>query len=127
MIFDTDILVWLLRRHPEAIRFVDRVPPPDRNLSAGSYLELVYGCRDAEDIKQIQRLVFDLFAEIVPLTEVITASGVRLMENYALSHRPDVTDVLIGATALTRGEMLATGNLKHFDFIPGLEIKAFRP
>jgi predicted nucleic acid-binding protein len=38
-----------------------------------------------------------------------------------------VADVLIAATALDCGEVVATANVKHFDFIPGLVVKPFRP
>jgi len=49
------------------------------------------------------------------------------MDRYILSGHPDVGDVLIAATALNRDEALATGSSKHFHFVPGLEIKVFRP
>ncbi len=75
----------------------------------------------------MRQLVADLFAEVVPLTEGITEAARQLMERFVLSRRPESDDVLIAATALSRGEPVATGNLKHFDFIPGLVIKPFRP
>jgi predicted nucleic acid-binding protein len=125
LIIDTDILIWYLRRNGPAADFVDGVPIAERNLSAISYLELLYGCRKLEELNQVRRVVADLFAEIVPLTEVITGSARQLMERFILSRHPDVSDVLIAATALNRGEVLATGNHKHFHFVPGLEIKVF--
>ncbi|HEV2175981.1 MAG TPA: type II toxin-antitoxin system VapC family toxin [Terriglobia bacterium] len=127
MIFDTDIVIWVLRNHPRATEFVDAVPFVERNLSAISYLELLYGCRNSGELTQVRQLVTDLFAEVIPLTEAISDPALRLMEQFVLSRRPGSDDVLIAATALNRGEALATGNLKHFDFIPGLEITAFRP
>ena len=127
MIFDTDILIWVHRGHPEAGRFIDRVPPPERNLSAISYLELLYGSRDASDLRKIQKMVEDLFAEVVPITEGITSTGLRIMQAYVLAHRLDVSDAIIGATALARQEPLATGHEKHFKFIPGLRVRTFKP
>jgi predicted nucleic acid-binding protein len=127
VIFDTDILIWYLRRKSAAADFVDGIPFAERNLSAISYLELLYGCRKAEELVQVRKVAGDLFADIVPLTETITESARRLMERFILSRHPDVGDVLIAATALSRGEVLATSNRKHFDFVPGLEIKVFRP
>lgn len=50
------------------MEFVDRVPPGERNLSVASYLELLYGCHDGEELKQVRQLVLDLFAEVIPLT-----------------------------------------------------------
>jgi predicted nucleic acid-binding protein len=82
---------------------------------------------NSEELNQVRKVAADLFAEIVPLTEAITESARQLMERFILSRRPDVGDVLIAATALNRDEVLATGNLKQFHFVPGLEIKVFRP
>jgi len=75
----------------------------------------------------VQEFVSGAFSEVVPITEAISEAARQIMERLALSHRPDVADVLIAATALNRGEVLATANVKHFDFIPGLVIKPFRP
>ncbi len=127
MIFDTDILVWVHRGHPDAAEFVNRVPLEDRNLSAISYLELLYGARDGNDLRNVQRMVTDLFAEAVPISERISASAVRLMESFVLAHRPSVSDAVIAATALERQETLAAANRKHFRFVPGLKLRIFRP
>ncbi len=127
MIFDTDILIWRLRMHPGAIKLVDRVSPAERNLSAVSYLELLYGCRDLDDLKRLQKSVMGHFAQVLPITEGITESAIHLMEKYSLSRRPDTNDVLIAATALNMRETLVTCNRKHFEFIPGLDLKVFRP
>jgi predicted nucleic acid-binding protein len=127
VIFDTDILVWVHRGHPGAAQFVNRVPAEERNLSAVSYLELLYGARDSNDLRSVRTLIADLFAEVVPISERISGAAVHIMESYVLGHRLDVSDAMIGATALDRHETLATANGKHFKFIPGLDLKIFRP
>ncbi len=127
MIFDTDILVWFLRKHPGAAGFIEKVPLADRNISAISYLELLYGCRDQLELHRLSRHIADKFVQVLPLSEAITASAAQLMERFALSRRPGVNDVLIAATAVSRGEAVATAKRKHFDFVPGLDIKLFRP
>jgi len=81
---------------------------------------------EPEELGKAQQLVSDLFADIIPLTETISESAKRLMERFVLARRPGFNHFLIAATPLDRGEALATGNLKHFSFIPGLEVKAFR-
>ena len=127
MILDTNIIIWVLRGHPRAIAFVDRLPLAERNLSAVSHLELLRGCRDRADIQRTLKLLEDELAEIVLLDEKMTKLAIGLMEMYALSRRPGVPDLLIAATAIVRGEMLATGNIKDFDYIPGLRLKPFSP
>ncbi|MHB8653059.1 MAG: PIN domain-containing protein [Terriglobia bacterium] len=127
MIFDTDILIWFMRRDPASAKFLDSVPVAERRLSAVTVLELLYGCNNSTSLKEVQKLVSDLFTEVIPLTEPITDSALQIMTRFVLSRRPGANDVLIAATALHRQEQLATANRKHFDFIPGLELRIFRP
>jgi tRNA(fMet)-specific endonuclease VapC len=127
LIFDTDILVWVLRRHVPAVEFVEHVPLAERKVSAVSRLELLYGCRDRIQLQRLQKHIDAQYAEIIPLSEMISVTAGRLMETFVLSRRPQVNDVLIAATALQHGEALATANLKHFDFVPGLKLRPFRP
>jgi hypothetical protein len=127
LILDTDILVWVLREHSPALRFVDSIPPGHRNLSSVTYLELLYGSHDARDLRGVKELVDDIFAEVIPVSEAISRTAMRLMEEFVLACRLGVNDAFIAATALERHEPLATANQKHFRFIPGLELKTFRP
>jgi len=106
---------------------VEGVPLTERRISAISYLELLYGCRDKLQLRQLVEHVSTKYSETLPVSETITSSALQIMERFALSHRPEATDVLIAATALNRGEVVATANVKHFDFIPGLTVKPFRP
>ncbi len=126
VIFDSDILVWVLRRHLGAIEFVERVPIADRKISAISYLELLQGCRDREELNRLTRHVITKFSEVLAISESVSTAAQEIMERFALSHRPDVSDVIIAATALRQGEAVATANIKHFEFVPGLTLKKFR-
>ncbi len=96
-------------------------------MSAISYLELLYGCRDRAQLEHLVAHVQTKFAEVLPISETITESARQLMQRFVLSHRPDVSDIIIAATALRIADAVATANLKHFDFIPGLEVRPFRP
>lgn len=127
LIFDTNILIWYMRRHATAAAFVAGFPLAERNVSVVSYLELLFGCRNRTELRGAQEFVTEAFAEVVPITESISRSAVRLMQQFVLSRRPELTDALIAATALSRGEAVATANLKHFEFVPGLTVKQFRP
>jgi predicted nucleic acid-binding protein len=46
-------------------------------------------------------------------------------ENQAKGIRLPLSDLLIGATALELGYSVATGNLRHFEMIPGLTLVRF--
>ena len=127
MIFDTDILIWRLRRHPRAVELAGQVPFLERNISAVSYLELLFGCRNSSELRLPKNSLAEYFSEIIPVLEAITHSALLLMERYALARRPEVTDILVAATAVIRNESLISTNRKHFEFIPGLELKVFQP
>jgi predicted nucleic acid-binding protein len=102
LIFDTDILIWRLRRHPRAVELAGQVPFPERNISAVSYLELLFGCRDGAELRLLKNSLAEYFSEVIPVSEVISRSAILLMERYALARRPGVTDILIAATAMAK-------------------------
>ncbi len=77
------------------------------------------------DVNEWRQFVSHSLAEIVPLTETISGLAQQLMEQFGLDRRLSASDALVAASALVRREPLATGNLKHFDFIPGLAVKLF--
>ena len=126
MIFDSDIAIWMLRGHPSALKFARGFSPDQRLLSVISQLELLQGCRDQREQRALEELLGGWFGEITPLDAGISRRAVRLMKEFGLSHRPSAADTLIAATALEVGESLATGNVKHFRFVPGLVIRPFR-
>lgn len=126
LIFDTSILVWYLRKDPRAAALVESLPVPERHISLISYIEILRGCRSPSEAREIRLLVHEAFDEVVPLDEDSSELAARLMERFAGANRPEALDVLIAATALSRGEPLATANRKHFEFCPGLQLKVFR-
>jgi len=71
------------------------------NLSAISYLEVLYGCRNSGELNNASRMVVDLFAKVLPLTENISETAQQLMERFVLSRRPEPDDVLIAQQRFT--------------------------
>ena len=126
MIFDTDIVVWILRKLPGAMRFGEAVAPVERNISVITHLELLHGCRDLQELQDLQELIAGWFVEVLPVTRDISKAAQDIMGKFALSRRPGMGDVLIAASALDYGEEVATCNRKHFEFIPGLDLRVFR-
>lgn len=125
MIIDTDVLVWYLKKRPEAAAFLDAVPLGERRVSIVSVLELLQGCRNRGELRDAGEFIEGALAEVVPVTPAISTGARRIMQQFVLSRRPGALDTLIAATALEENEVLATGNLKHFNFIAGLTIKPF--
>jgi predicted nucleic acid-binding protein len=126
MIFDSDIAIWILRGDARAMKFAQGFSPEERLLSVVSHLELLQGCRHRREQQDLEELLSGWFGEILPLDTRISRRAVLLMREFGLSHRPSASDLLIAATALEAGEALATGNVKHFRFVPGLVIRPFQ-
>ncbi len=49
------------------------------------------------------------------------------VERHYLSHSLKLADALIGATAVSYGRPILTGNDKHYKVIKDVKIKKFRP
>ena len=56
------------------------------------------------------------------INESASKKATELIEVYTLSHGLLLADGLIAAMALLYGGQLVTGNSKHFDYIPNLNL-----
>lgn len=123
MLVDTDVLIWNLRGSERAAEALDSLP--GFAISAVTYMELVQGLRNQRELMALRRAMVFWNAAIVHVTEAISARACFLVEQHALAHSLQLADALIGATALERGEVLLTANVRHYRPIEGLEMQAF--
>ena len=118
MLLDTCVVIDLLRGRDAALGFVQELPDTP-SLSVITVTELVAGCRNARERRQIERL---LGAYVVHGIELAIASlAGDYVRQYGPSHGVDPIDALIAATAKTRSLSLATLNLKHFPMFNDLK------
>jgi predicted nucleic acid-binding protein len=123
VIFETDVLIWFFRGNPAAAEFLEK--QTDREISIVSIMELYQGARTQDEARVIRRFFQENAFRIIPVNEAISHLAVTLIEDHARNHGLQVADALIAATARETASILATGNVKHFRPIPGLELKAF--
>ena len=123
MIFDTDVLIWALRKRPSALDAIDAAER--RLVSVASRLELLQGVRDKRELKLLEVFLRDF--EIIPLSGAIGTTAVRVMEHVALKTQLSPIDSLIAATAIDVGETLCTANVKHFKAVPELQLCPYNP
>ena len=90
-------------------------------------MELYQGARNRDESRVIRRFFQENAFRIIAINEAISHLAVTLIEDHARNNGLQVADALIAATARETASTLATGNVKHFRSIPGLELKAFRP
>ncbi|MBI1728196.1 MAG: type II toxin-antitoxin system VapC family toxin [Candidatus Rokubacteria bacterium] len=127
MIVDTDILIWYFRGDETARRFLARVPFPERTVSALTVMELVQGCRDQREARDVAAFASENLAAVIHPDEAISRRAIRLLELHALRVGLRVVDALIAATALEGRVALATANVRHYRAIAGLSVVSFQP
>ena len=125
MLFDTDLLIWVLRGNNRAAKAVDDAVP--RAISVVTYMELLRGARDKADLRAIKSFLAEMQFVVLPLAESIGQRAAIYMEEDALSTALSMADALIAATAVEADRVLITGNVKHYRVIKDLEIKRLRP
>jgi predicted nucleic acid-binding protein len=123
VIIDTDVLIWFFRGNEEAKTFIESVAP--FSVSAVTVMELMQGAKDKVEQRTIHKQLRAWGVEVVHLNEAISIRAVQFTSDFALSHSLVAMDALIAGTAVEYGGELITGNIKHFDCVPGLILKRF--
>lgn len=115
LLLDSDVLIDYLRQRPQAVAYL-RTLTVVPLLSAIVVAELFSGVRDGQERTQLE--AFIRASRVVPVDEQIAIQAGLLRRQYRLSHRPELPDMLIAATALTHNATLVTLNGKHFSTLP---------
>lgn len=89
-------------------------------VSYATYVELLQGVESKNDMKIVERLLQGY--EIEWGGESINRKSVEILKTYHYAYGIEVMDAVIAATALLRGYILVTENVKHFRQIKGLKV-----
>ncbi len=125
LLFDTDVIIWLLRGNLSAQKMISEVDSPA--ISAITYMELVQGILNKKEFIQLRQLIVGWDFKLFYVSQEIHMKAIGLVEELYLSDALKIPDALIAATALFNGLTLVTGNVKHFQKIPPLQLKKFTP
>lgn len=126
---DADILIHFLRRRPATMRMVSQLQDEGATFAVASINvgEVLRGTQPPDRRHAI------LAQMLQGLTEI--PAGPRVARRYAqLMHALDRAggripeiDGFVAATVLSEGGRLVTGNVRHFDRVPGLEVIVANP
>ena len=120
LLCDTNIFIEIYRRNTTISAELEKIGFRNIAVSDITRGELLYGAMNKEERRMI---CYDLSRLIMwHINEKISASAVNLIEQYCLSHKLDIQDALIAATALYYNVELFTLNTKDFRFIPNLKL-----
>jgi len=125
MIFDTDVIIWCFRGNAKAVKIIDDTQL--RSVCAVTYMELLQGVRNKQELRGIRAFLSELNIAIIPLTENIGHRAAIYLEEHVLPSGLTMADALIAATAMELALPLCTGNGKHFSCIADLDVNLFKP
>lgn len=125
MILDTDILIWYFRGNIKAKVVIEKTIP--FSISAITVMELLQGAKNKAEQRAINKQLHAWGVKVIHLDETISIRATQFVSDFALSHSMGAMDALIAGTTIENGGELLTANNKHFEYIPGLEVKKFSP
>ena len=129
IVFDTDVLSYVLRRDPPAglLRKIAEIDPLDQATTSITLGELVYG---AHRSKRPEHFMNRLRKLLLPNLRVL-AFDRKAAEVYGevratlekIGRPVAEPDLRIASICLRRDASLATGNVRHYQKVPGLKVE----
>jgi hypothetical protein len=125
VIIDTDVLIWYMKGNEKAFEVIDN--SNTLYISVVTYMELVQGMRNKTELINLRKALLGWNAQILYITEEISAKAMFYVEQHYLSHSLQLADALIGSTAIAYGFPLLTANDRHYKVLKDVQIEKFRP
>lgn len=125
MLVDTDVLIWYMRGNKNAFKAIEK--NNNFHISVITYIELVQGMRNKMELNALRKSLRDWNASIIYISEEISAKAMFYIEQHYLSQSVELADAFIGATAVTYGLPLLTGNEKHYKPLKDVRVTRFHP
>lgn len=128
-LFDTDVITNPLKPVPSP-KLLTRLRPLSRaeqHISAVTVGEMVFGAyRSHDPAYHLRRMELAILprVEVIPFDEEAARKYGELRAQLERAGTPlAVPDLMIAATALSRGFVMVTGNVRHFGRVPGLKVE----
>ena len=127
-LFDTDAISEVLRKRPATsyLQWLARIPPAQQFTSAVVVGELYKGAfRSPDSERHLANIETRVLSAVTVLPFDVAAARVYGEIEAGLSlrgQRLEEADLRIAATAICHGLEVVTGNLRHFERIPGIKL-----
>jgi len=123
MLIDTDVIIWYMRGNPNALKALEK--HKGFTISVVTFMELVQGMRNKNELVALRKALKSWSTKIIYITEEISSKAMFYVEQHYLSHSMQLADALIGATAVSNGISLLTGNTKHYKIVKEIKLSRF--
>jgi predicted nucleic acid-binding protein len=120
---DTNIFIEVSRNNETIEEILKDIGFGNIIVSDVTRIELLFGALNKQELRTIRKTLNSFTA--LPIDADISTLSVELVDKYCLSHKLNLPDALIAATAIINHIELYTLNVKDFAFIPQLQL--FRP
>ena len=125
MLIDTDVLIWYMKGNRKAYEVIEETD--QFFISVVTYIELVKGLRNKQELVLLRKALKKWNSKLLYINEEISIKAMFYIEQHYLSHSMQLADAMIGATAVTHGIPILTGNDKHYKNVNEIKIQRFRP
>lgn len=125
---DTDVISAVVLAHPplHLVRRLARTPESDQHTTAITIGELLYGAVRAArpELEERLRPTLESSLRVLPFDRsAAEVYGSLRVELERRGERLDDPDLRIASIALSRDLTLVSGNVRHFERIPGLRVE----
>ena len=125
-LLDTSVCVQLLRGDQRTAQRLSGLSPEETALTAMTVAELRYGALKgrASESKRVELIAFLSGINVLPFDDASAEHHAAVRHALALAGTPiGERDLVIAATALAHGLVVATGNAREFRRVPGLGVE----
>lgn len=122
IVVDTDVFVDHFRGVQSASDYLQYIPVSQRATTDINVMELFKGASNGREVDFVEHFLIRNGFIRLPITIAASQRAVQLLKQYSLSQGLNIPDALIAGIVLELGASLVTGNIRHFQSLPGLEI-----
>ncbi|MCL2639394.1 MAG: PIN domain-containing protein [Phycisphaerales bacterium] len=123
VLLDSSIVIDATNNHPDALDYVNEFLWTNVNavaIHAFTFAEVIVGTHDARELFRLKRFLRPFRIEYPTVDD--WPDALNFLGHLHLSHKVDLPDCLIAATALRLKLPVATVNDRHFRLFKGLKV-----
>jgi len=121
ILIDTDVMIDILRDFPPARAWLQSLADREVALPGFVVMELLQGCRNKGELNRLKKFL-DPFLIIWPSPESCDRA-LEAFSKFYLHCGLGMIDSLIGQCAADKDSTLYSFNKKHYEVIPGIDVR----